>query len=290
MRCVSFQDTPSQRETNASHCHFQKNRKSLSFPKTISVSGVKATTVWRWSLGRGYTSRAGETKPRHFSRSFSMIRATSLKLSVATVVLGFAAPIALAQTGPSTPPINGVPGTPVVQPGPGGNNNVIPQNRLTAERLANFLRGQGTQVDVKTFANGGATLTAIFNQDGWRYIVEFEFLGGGNRMNIICPLGNSSSQFSAAQLLELMKKTYDMNAIYRFLYRDQDKRLCLEDPQYDTNNLSEAVVRDNVNRLIRVVRETYQLWNTANWPIGGTTTASAGPSAVIVQPTLPQTK
>jgi hypothetical protein len=192
---------------------------------------------------------------------------------------------ALAQSGPSGP-----------GPAPSGipNNGPIGQiSQLSPDRLVNFLRQDGHQADAKKLTNGDHLVTAVIQRDGWRFVLEFEFTGGGKNMNVICPLGNPTSQFSSAQLLQLMKKSYELPVPLHFSYRANDQRLCLEDPCYNTMNMSDAGVRSIMERMMKTARETHPLWDTSRWPLngpaaGGQPAAPATPiAAPIVAPSAP---
>jgi hypothetical protein len=138
---------------------------------------------------------------------------------------------------------------------------------MTPDRLADLLRRDGHHIDIKTFPNGAQTVVATINRDGWRYVVELEFNAQGTNLNVICPLGNAASQFSGAQLLRLMKKSYELPCPLHFAYRAADQRLCLEDPCYSPNNMTDASLRNMLDRLLRTVRETHDLWDCSRWPV-----------------------
>jgi hypothetical protein len=191
----------------------------------------------------------------------------SLTLALAVLVIMCAAPVVLAQTGPTGPPAATLPGTsPPTQ-----------QAKLTPERLAALLRADGHQVEIKKLGDGGQLVIATVLRDGWRFVVEFEFNPAGTNMNVICSLGTPASQFSSAQLLQLMKKSYELICPLHFSYRASDQRLCLEDPCYTTVNFTDAGVRSILDRVVKTVRDTHDLWDTSRWPISGSVGSVGAP-------------
>lgn len=165
------------------------------------------------------------------------------------------------------------------------NNNV-----MTANRLADLLRLDGHKAEIKTFKNGGQTVVGTILRDNWRFVLEFEFNSKGNNMNVICPLGNPTARFSADQLLALMKKSYELPTPVHFAYRAGDQRLCLEDPNYATFNMTAAGLRSILDRVMKTAHDTYPLWDTNRWPVNGPAPAAQAPvAAPAVNPGLVNT-
>lgn len=182
---------------------------------------------------------------------------------------------AFAQTGPS-----GAGPAPAPLPNPAGQTN-----QLTPTRLVNFLRQEGHQAEDKVLTGGDHLVTAVIQRDGWRFVIEFEFASAGKNLNVICPLGNPQAQFSGAQLLALMKKSYELPVPLHFSYRSADQRLCLEDPCYQTANMQDAGLRTIIDRMTKTARETHPLWDSSRWPINGP--AAAGQPGAPAVPSLP---
>jgi hypothetical protein len=186
-----------------------------------------------------------------------LVKATALILTAVCF-----ATMAAAQTGPS----GGDAVPPIQQP--------TQQGKLTPDHLANLLRGDRHQADIRKQQDGSHVVVANIAKEGWRFIVEFEFNSTGTNLNLICPLGNPSDQFSSAQLLQLMKKSYELPCPVHFSYRASDRRLCLEDPCYNTANLSDTAVRQLLDRMLRTVKDTHSLWDTSRWPANGAGTGN----------------
>jgi hypothetical protein len=205
-----------------------------------------------------------------------------LTMSVVVLAVAGAPAMGLAQTGPTGP--SGAPTT---------NNAPVAQNgSMTPDRLSNLLRQDGHKVEVKDYANGGKTVIATVQRDGWQFVIEFEFMPGGKVLNVVCPLGNSVSQVAPAQLMALMKKNYELPGCTRFSYRNGDQRICLEDPNYNPSvNFGDQLVRNIVDGIVRTVRDTQNLWDTSRWPLNGGAPIAASPPVppqVGAAPALPK--
>lgn len=195
-----------------------------------------------------------------------------LTRSIAIAVFTLAvANCAFAQTGPGASP----------EP---SNGSVSENKQLTPERLANLLRQDGHQIEVKK-VDGGHLVDVIIQRDGWRFVVQFEFTNAGKNMSVICPLGNPAKEFSAAQLLALMKKSFELPVPLHFSYRAADQRLCLEDPCYSTASLTDAGVKSLLDRLMKTARETHSLWDNSRWPLNAP--AAGGPQAPPADKVVP---
>lgn len=182
-------------------------------------------------------------------RSFALVALTALAL-VAAVSPNF------AQTGPTSPP--------AANAGAGLNALASP-SRMTPRHLADLLRREGHKVESKALPSGAEMVIATVERDGWRFVIEFEYNAAGTNLNVICPLGNAASTFSGAQLLSLMQKSYELPCPLHFSYRAADKRLCLEDPVYNPNNITDVQLRQVIDRLVNTVRRTHSLWDSSRW-------------------------
>jgi len=181
------------------------------------------------------------------------------------------------------------------QTGPTGPTGVSPAPKVVSEQkksvastpdqLAGFLRGEGYQVEIKDIANSKDKIViATVMRDGWRFVLEFEYMGA--QVNLICPLGNSNPQYSAAQWRALLQKNFELPVPMHFAFRSTDQRLILEDPMHGLQFMHEQYVRDLVTRMITKARETHNLWGSpnaaANQPAPATPAApqsSQGPGA-----------
>lgn len=184
-------------------------------------------------------------------------------LCVPAVFLSLAS-LAQAQTGPSGP-------VAPPSPAPAPANGAV--SRLTPDSLVAYLRSQaGFTVEMK----GQNIVAATIRRDGWTYVVEVHFTANGKFFALISPLGQASSQFASAQLLELLKASRRL-APAHFTYRDADQRLCLEDHDYGTQ-ISESQFLNILDGYLKTVRDTYSLWDTSRWPVAGPAPTS-GPGA-----------
>jgi hypothetical protein len=178
----------------------------------------------------------------------------SLLLVPAVVLLTSFAVNGTAQTGPTGSVPN--PKSTVVN---GQKKSVA----LTPENLADFLRGEGYQVNIKDIANSkDKNVIATVTRDGWRFVLEFEYMRG--QVNLICPLGNSNPQYSAAQWRALMQKNFELPLPMHFSFRSTDQRLILEDPMHAAQFMHEQYVRELVTRMITKARDTHNLWGSPN--------------------------
>jgi hypothetical protein len=188
-----------------------------------------------------------------------MVRSQILVLSVSgMIMIAAASNFASAQTGP------------IGQVAPKSMPAPLPGAAMTPQRLIDLLRSKGHQAELRTFPNGGVTVVSQISQNGWRYVVEFEYTLDQRTINLICPLV-SAQQFSAAQLTDLLKKGFDLNPIH-FSVRSSDQRLCLEDPLYAAGNMTDAQLEGILNNLLQKVRDTHRLWDPSQ------ATAAATPS------------
>jgi hypothetical protein len=186
-----------------------------------------------------------------------MLRIKTLVL----LALTSSAALVNAQTGPSTP-IN-----------PSSNPAPVQSNILNADRVANYLRSQGHTVEQKRFDNGVHLVSAKIQKDGWRFEMEIQFTPDQKTLNFVVPLGQATSNFSAAQLQALMKANFTMSPT-AFSYREWDRRLCLIDPIWNTVNWTETAFQQTLDRVLKQVKDTHHVWDSSRWPTNGTPTAS----------------
>jgi hypothetical protein len=172
-----------------------------------------------------------------------MLRSLILALSL---VLASSFPAA-AQTGP-------VSNTTTAQPILAANAQSV-----TPERLVGYLRHKGHAAEVQKLNNGVQIVTARIQKDNWTYEAQFEFSANGKNVNLICQLANAQN-YSRAQLFDLLKRNYDFGGLRHFSIRANDQRLCLEDNNYSTANMSDAILETTVNNFLQLVRDTHPLW------------------------------
>jgi len=175
----------------------------------------------------------------------------SLVLSVALAAVLVVGSSLFAQTGP----IGG--GTNPPAPAPTPNTN-----QMLPDRLTDTLRKMGHQAEVRKSAKGDVIVVANIQQNGWRYQVDFEYTVDQRTINVVCPLGVSAGRFTAAQLVNILKKSYEINPVH-FSIRGSDQMLLLEDPLYGTINMTETNVQNILNNLMKRVRDTHVLWGVS---------------------------
>jgi hypothetical protein len=139
---------------------------------------------------------------------------------------------------------------------------------FTPDRMASFAKGLGYKADIQKFQNGGENVTIVVEKDGNRFIIVAEYNPAKTNINFLCPLGNAVPEISGAQAMALMKKSYDLCPVH-FTYRDSDKRICLEDCLYNPMGLSESNFQGVLDRLCKVMIDTYPLWDASRWPLNG---------------------
>jgi hypothetical protein len=174
--------------------------------------------------------------------------------SVALVVLGAAAWVADAQTGP-TGPVGSGKGTKGTGPsGPVGGQ------ALTADRAASLLQAKGYQAQVSVAPNGAKNVIATIEQGGWRYDVTIAFTTDGKYMDFGSPLSAPGQTFTQAQLQGLLQKNMDL--IYNvksFAFNKNDHRLWLMNVNYSPNT-SEQQFYQILDDHLSTIRGTYDLW------------------------------
>jgi hypothetical protein len=173
------------------------------------------------------------------------------------VALACLAARASAQTGPSpgtfpppTPP--GMPGA-AVSPGP------IPNN----DSLAAMLRGLGYEVQTRTWNtdNGPrSNCLVVIRRDGYTYVFEAELMGPNNRnVWLIGLVGSVDLDRASPSLLARLLEENKRHGPLHFSYRKGDRKLllnlCLEN-----RDLTPERLRAEVERLLRVIRETQPTW------------------------------
>lgn len=185
---------------------------------------------------------------------------------------------AFAQTGPIGP------GTAPAAPVPS-----IPASAavMTPENVVSILTKLGHQASLVKHNNNAVTVNATITKDNWRFAVEMYFSPNGKNLDFAIPVGNPTSQFSSAQLMEILKKNFELGPVVHFSFRPSDNRLILEDPLYGTTGLTEQQLIQTLDRLMKFARDTHSTWDTSRWPLNGSTpTASTSGPAVTPVPTL----
>jgi hypothetical protein len=173
----------------------------------------------------------------------------NLCLPIVILALGSTARLSMAQTGPTGP---------VSQPSTGAPATTTPNvQRLTPEVVADLLRKQGHQVEQRE-QNGLVELICQIRQDGWGFQLEIQFDRDKKWMTFLSPLGGPLSQYSAAQLLDLLKLNYRLSPAH-FVYRERDRRICFEDCDYSTG-MSEAQFQNCLTNFLKKIRENHATW------------------------------
>jgi hypothetical protein len=137
--------------------------------------------------------------------------------------------------------------------------------KMTPDRLMTYLQQKmSAKAEIRKLANGAQTVFASIEKDGWRYELEFEYTLDGNTFNVVSPLGGATQTISGAQGLALLKKSYDINP-YHFSYRPSDQRICLENPLWGTQNMTDQLLQNIVDGHLQTIRNTYSVWNPDNF-------------------------
>ena len=173
----------------------------------------------------------------------------SMIFSAAMMTVLLIGSIGFAQTGP-VGPSSAPPAAPAVQSG----------NQLLPDRLADMLRKMGHQVEIRKDANNAVFVTAKIQQDGWRFQVEFEYTIDQRGVYMVCQLGVHSNRLAANQLMNLLRKSYELHPAH-FSVHSATGMLLLESPNYNTMNFSEANAQALLARLLKNVRDSHALWN-----------------------------
>ena len=147
---------------------------------------------------------------------------------------------------------------PVVKPSP--QPVVAADNTtLTPERLAGWLHQQGHPVDMGQLPDGARVVASNIKKEDWKFNVQFEFSSDGKTLNLICLLDSAQSS-SRDRLFVLLRRNYDLGGLRHFSIRDGDQRICLEDNNHPTANLSDAALANLLDDFLRIVRDTYPIW------------------------------
>ena len=129
--------------------------------------------------------------------------------------------------------------------------------RLTPDRLAQYLKGQGHAVEKKMGTNNVVQLIAAIKKDGWNFQVEITYYADHSMFNLSCPLGTVPG--SHAQVLELLKLNDKMLPAH-FAYREADRKLVLVDPLYGAKS-TEAEFQKVLDGFLNRIRQTYPIWS-----------------------------
>lgn len=181
----------------------------------------------------------------------------NLCLPIVILTLAQVTALVRAQTGPTGP---AAPPSPAASPAPAAT-----VQRLTPEAIAELLRKQGYQVEQRE-KDGIVVLVCQVRQDGWSFQVEIQFDKAKKWMTFLSPLGGPLSQYSAAQLLDLLKLNYRLSPAH-FVYRETDRRICFEDCDYGTS-LTDEQLLNCLNAFLKKIRDNHSTWGPV---INGTT-------------------
>lgn len=138
--------------------------------------------------------------------------------------------------------------------------------KMTPDRLLNLLKTMGHKAELKSFNNGAKTVIATIEKDDWRYIVEFEFTTDLKTMHLLSPLGEAIDKLTSAQAMALLRKSYDIGPIYHFSYRTSDKRICLENPLWNTDNFSDQLLNTVIDGQLKTIRNNQDAWDSSRFP------------------------
>jgi hypothetical protein len=176
-----------------------------------------------------------------------------LLLALTLVLAG--TPALSAQTGPQGKP-------PTAQPAAADATTMNP------ERLAAWLRQQGSAPEMRQMPDGARVLASKIRKDDWNFEVQFEFTPDGKALNLICLLEGAQTS-SRERLFVLLRRNYDLGGLRHFSIRDGDQRICLEDNNHPTANLSDTALAKVLDDFLRIVRDTYPLWGNPAPQQGG---------------------
>jgi hypothetical protein len=132
---------------------------------------------------------------------------------------------------------------------------------MTPERLATWLRQQEFAADLRQLPDGARIIASKIRKEDWNFEVQFEFTPDGKALNIICLLEGAQTS-SRDRLFVLLRRNYDLGGLRHFSIRDGDQRICLEDNNHPTANLSDTALTTMVDDFLRVVRDTHPLWGS----------------------------
>jgi hypothetical protein len=179
--------------------------------------------------------------------------------SVVVVGLAMVAPLANAQTGPAGGG-NGTAGNGgMTQPGIG--------SRMTPDMLEQYLKQQGYQTKINNLSNGDIVVAVEIQKDGWRFKIEFMFTNKGAVIEVNVPL-TPISQLSSQQGMALLKYGYEKYPLH-FSLRPNGNVLTLECGSCLATGLTVQQLPVVIDAAIRTARETYNIWNPANWTSTG---------------------
>lgn len=176
----------------------------------------------------------------------------SVIISTAVLAALMFATACFAQTGPTGPTTTGA----VPPPPPIVKSN---GNQMLPDRLAETLRKWGHQVEIRKHSNNAISVISTFQQDGWRYQVEFEYATDQRSFFAVCHLGVPSSRLTSNQMMNLLKKCYDLHPT-NFAVHANTGMLLLQTPIFSTINMSETNVQNILGTLVKNARDTHPLW------------------------------
>lgn len=143
------------------------------------------------------------------------------------------------------------------------------QSGMTPDRLATILQQQGAQTEIKRNQDGSTTVHTVMKKGTWTFVLKLYFTPDGKNLDLVCPLGNPTQQFSNAQLLEVLRQNGKLPVNTYFFYNDGDHRLTLNAPNYPTATLTEQAALQAINALCTHAQNTHNAWNPAAWQNAG---------------------
>jgi hypothetical protein len=153
------------------------------------------------------------------------------------------------------------------------------QSGMTPDRLATILQQQGAQTEIKRNQDGSTTVHTIMKKGTWTFVLNLYFTADGKSLDLICPLGNPTQQFSNAQLLAVLRQNGKLPVNTYFYYNDADQRLTLNAPNFSTATLTDQAALRAINALCTHAQNTHNVWNPNLWQNAG------GPApAAMIQP------
>jgi hypothetical protein len=175
--------------------------------------------------------------------------------SVVVVGLAVAAPSAFAQTSKVGGGQGAVGGGTMTQP--------AMSSRMTPEILDQYLKQQGYQSKITILGDGNSQVAVEIQKDGCKFSVEFIFKNKGAIIGVTIPL-TPISQLSSQQSMALLKFGYEKYPLH-FSLRPNGNVLVLECGSFNAAALTVQHLPMFVDNAIRNARETYNIWNPANW-------------------------
>src|SRR5262249_36607488 len=135
----------------------------------------------------------------------------------------------------------------------GGIGNPAFNQKMTPDRLQDWLRQQGFQTRVNTMTNGDCTAVAEIQRDGWGYTIEFLCNMRTDVIEVTCPL-TSFDHLSSEQAKALLRFGYEKCPVY---FSMRGNVLMLEYTGFSARTATTQQLASVVEGAMRTVRETY---------------------------------